>query len=149
MPEQFSAIQKRIEDSVTNGLGYDSRTIFMNGRQGQMGIIEKFLADYFVDEDDVKNSPAGLKVHLYEMWVKSIMPKISKTDEYLNSQPSYKHFFHRIMRKTILRNIGEVKGEVNYAIREVGFRRLLKLKLNSSMTDRISYALESIPSSQS
>jgi len=51
--------QKQIERNVTNGLGYDSRTTYVEKE-------DKLLIG-FIKPSNIKNSHEGLKIHLAEM----------------------------------------------------------------------------------
>ena len=53
-----SGMQRRVELSVTDGIGYDSQTDFSKSFS--------CYADYF-NEDDIKNTSEGLNAHLREL----------------------------------------------------------------------------------
>src|SRR3989344_610300 len=87
-------IQRRIEMSVTNGIGYDSQTQFIEGRWEKLGYLEKINAWLFVDEEDIKNSKEGLSAHLADLQSKTRLPLLRRYYHYLknNSEDAKEKF---------------------------------------------------------
>ncbi|MBS3091683.1 hypothetical protein J4217_04540 [Candidatus Pacearchaeota archaeon] len=69
-------IQRKIENVVTNGLGYHSRTKFLTDET----VTDKYilLGQCFLDEDFVKNSRGGLRAHLADLDSRIKLPRLRK-----------------------------------------------------------------------
>ncbi|MDP1695704.1 MAG: hypothetical protein Q8L29_02210 [archaeon] len=78
-----TAIQERIEYIVTNGLRYDSRTEFIDGREKEIGWLDRNL----VSEKKVKNSPEGLQAHLAELDLIYWAPRVEYMQNLLKTAP--------------------------------------------------------------
>ncbi len=75
-----SNIQKRIEYLVTNGLGYNSQTKFLNGRE-DLSLLERFSKKFLKNrEENIKNTFYGLRTHLFEMEIKIRMPLLTEKE---------------------------------------------------------------------
>lgn len=61
-----TSTQLIIENSVTNGLEYNTSTIFLE-EKNNIGWVERKIREYLVREEDVKNTQDGLRAHLFEL----------------------------------------------------------------------------------
>ena len=152
-------LQHQIEKIVTHGLGYNTQTQFFESREKDLGIIEKLARDYFVSEEEVKNSPEGLKAHLYELDVRKLLPLLEKAMNYFSTTPLYKYPFKKLTGTHLLRGYqkeitSSFKINRNRVVRDVAIKQFFKRELNGAKTEYLTAHLltflsdKSTPSSE-
>lgn len=118
-----TAIQLRIEAMVTNGMGYDSRTKFIQGRESKLSAVEKKLFNSSgITEEDVKDSRYGLRAHLAKLKAMNTLRK------YSGSEGLLKRTRYRV---SLGNQIASYEYERRNAIVLAGLRRLVDVKIIS------------------
>ena len=116
-------IQLQIEASVTNGMGYDSRTKFIQGRESKLGAVEKKLVNSSgITEENVKDSRYGLRAHLAKLNAMNTLRK------YFDSEGLLKRARYRL---SLGNQIASYEYERRNAIVLVGMKRLVDIKIIS------------------
>lgn len=134
-----SPLQQLIQASVTNGLGYDSRTNFSDTPSlytQHISADEKLL-------DKVKNSPEGLEAHLYHLGrAASLLEKGREVIGTIYSahgremhlvRPKRRDIFYQSNRETNLK----IKAVVATGIKLGGRSWLMKKIIDSAITEYI------------
>lgn len=89
-------IQEFIDYKVTNWLGYDSKTNFIDGREKELNKIERaHISLSSITEEEVKNSNKGLKAHLFEMEARVKLPFLEACHDYFSRKKGIWNFIQK------------------------------------------------------
>ncbi|MEK6927862.1 MAG: hypothetical protein AABX11_05510 [Nanoarchaeota archaeon] len=130
------SIKGRINYLVTNGLGYQTHTNFIQGRENKLGFFARYFSRH-TSEDKVKNSPEGLQAHLYELEKKDDELSLEILTSILEITPITRTSISGIIFKLLHRK-GAKESLFSHsrdrAVEQVGLQNLLDKLLETTET---------------
>lgn len=127
---KFPSLQQTIEYKITQGLGYDSKTKFLEVEK--LTKFEKTGVNLgLLTEEKIKNSEKGLKAHLFDLDSRPRQVILQAYSEYYKSKKRIKNFYKKTILKLALNyyrhNLQNLKNDAKEHIiwKEKLFKKLI------------------------